>query len=178
MRYAGRHGGVDEMKRSLERSFSRRLGGVTLEKVSPTEHGQDGQLELAVDFSLSQFGQFMQARMLGLRPGALVPAPDYIFPNKERKLPIKLSARSRKDAVTIKPPAGFTVDEMPDPIEIQSPYGSYRASWKSGNGAVTFEQSVEIKDAMAAVPQYARIKDFFDNLSPGQGSPVVLLKAR
>ena len=178
MRYSARHGGVDEMKRGLERSFSRRLGGVTLEKVSPTDHGQDGQLELAVDFSVNQFGQLMQSRMLVLNPGALVPAPDYIFANKERKLPIKLSARSRKDAVTIKLPAGFNVDEMPDPIEIQSPYGTYRATWKSGNDAVTFEQSVEIKDALAAVPEYARIKDFFDKLAAGQSAAVVLLKAR
>src|SRR5258708_13449587 len=104
----------------------------------------------------------MQSRMLVLNPGALVPAPDYIFANKERKLPIKLSARSRKDAVTIKLPEGFTVDEMPDPIEIQSPYGTYHATWKSGNDAVTFDQSVEIKDALAPAPEYPTIKYFFD----------------
>jgi len=32
MRYAARHESADELKRSLERSFSRRLGGVTLER--------------------------------------------------------------------------------------------------------------------------------------------------
>lgn len=176
MRYAARHESADEMKRSLERSFSRRLGGVTLEKISPSDHAQDGQLDMAVDFSVNQFGQFMQARMLVLNPGALVPAPDYIFANKERKLPIKLSARSRKDSVTIKLLAGFTVDEMPEPMEIQSPYGTYRASWKSGNDAVTFQQSVEIKDGVSAVPEYAKIKEFFDKLAAGQSAAVVLLK--
>jgi hypothetical protein len=113
-----------------------------------------------------------------LNPGALVPAPDYIFANKERKLPIKLSARSRKDSVTIKLPAGFTVDEMPEPMEIQSPYGTYRASWKSGNDAVTFQQSVEIKDGVLAVPEYGKIKEFFDKLAAGQSAAVVLLKGR
>ena len=132
---------------------------------------------MAVDFSVNQFGQFMQARMLVLSPGALLPAPDYIFPNKERKLPIKLSARSRKDSVIIKLPAGFTIDEMPEPIEIKSIYGTYHASWKGGNDAVTFQQSVEIKDAVAAVPEYAGIKSFFDKLSAGQSAAVVLLKS-
>jgi hypothetical protein len=86
---------------------------VTLDKISPSDHVQDGQLDLSVDFSVAKFGQLMQARMLVLNPGALVPSPDYIFANKERTLPVKLSARSRKDSVSIKLPAGFTVDEMP-----------------------------------------------------------------
>jgi hypothetical protein len=176
MRRAAVEGGVDELKRGLERSFSRRLGGVTLDKVAPADHAREGWIELAVDFGVRQFGQFMQGRMLVIKPGSLVPDPDYIFPNKTRQLPVKLSARLRKDLVTIKLPEGFTVDEMPDRVEVESSYGTYRASWKTGNGSVTFEQLLEVKDTIADAAEYPRIKDFFDKVSGGQGAPVVLLK--
>jgi hypothetical protein len=87
-----------------------------------------------------------------------------------------LSARLRKDSVTIKLPQGFTVDEMPDHIELESPYGTYRASWKTTGDSVTFEQLLEVKDTLADATEYPRIKDFFDKVSGGQNATVVLLK--
>jgi hypothetical protein len=63
-------------------------------------------------------------------------------------------------------------------MEIQGPYGTYHASWKSENDAVTFEQWVEIKDTVAAVSEYPKLKDFFDKLAAGQSAAVVLLKAQ
>jgi hypothetical protein len=176
MRYNTRQGSTDELKRNLERSFSRRLGSVTLDKITPTDHVRENSFELAVDFSVLQFGQLMQGRMLLFKPGTLVPDPDYLFPSKERKLPVKLSSRSRKDVVTVKVPAGFAVDEMPDPAQVESQYGTYRASWKSVGQTIHFEQQLEIKDAIAEVPEYARVKDFFDKVAGGQAAPVVLVK--
>ena len=134
------------------------------------------RFELAVDFTVLQFGQLMQGRMLLFKPGILVPDPDYLFPNKERKLPVKLSSRARKDVVTVKVPAGFAVDEMPDPAQLESPYGTYRASWKSVGQTIHFEQQMEIRDAIAEVPEYPRVKDFFDKVAGGQAAPVVLVK--
>ena len=176
MRYNTRQGSTDELKKNLERSFSRRLGGVTLDKITPTDHVQEDSFELAVDFSVLQFGQLMQGRMLLFKPGILVPDPDYLFPSKERKLPVKLSSRSRKDIVTVKMPAGFAVDEMPDPAQVESQYGTYHASWKKVDQNLHFEQQLEIKDAIAEVVEYPRVKDFFDKVAGGQAAPVVLVK--
>jgi hypothetical protein len=176
MRYNASQETTDELKKNLERSFSRRLGGVTVDKITPADHAREDSYELAVNFGVLQFGQFMQGRMLLLKPGILVPDPDYIFANKERKLPVMLSGRSRKDVVTIKLPPGFVIDEMPDALEVESPYGKYRAAWKSSDGSIRFEQSLEVKDTFAEVQEYSRVKDFFDKVSAGQGAPVVLLK--
>jgi hypothetical protein len=104
-----------------------------------------------------------------------------VFSNKERKLPVRLESRLRRDSVVIQLPAGFAIDELPEPIEIDSPYGVYHASWKIGgekasNSSVTFEQSLEIKDTLAAPGEYPKVKDFFDKVLGGQSAPVVLLK--
>jgi hypothetical protein len=181
VRYLTSHGGMDKLKQNLERAYSRRLGGVRLDKISPADHSTEDRMELAVDLGVGQFGQFMQQKMLVVKPGVLAPDSDYVFSNKERKLPVRLESRLRRDSVVIQLPAGFAIDELPEPIEIDSPYGVYHASWKisgekAGNNSVTFEQSLEIKDTLAAPGEYAKVKDFFDKVLGGQSAPVVLLK--
>jgi hypothetical protein len=176
VRYLTLHGGMDKLKQNLERSYSRRLGAVTLDKISPADRASEDRMDLAVDLGVGQFGQLMQQKMLVLKPGVLAPDTDYVFSNQERKLPVRLESRLRHDSVVIQLPAGFAVDEVPDPIEIDSPYGVYHASWKTSDGSVTFEQSLEIKDTLAAAAEYAKVKDFFDKVLGGQSAPVILLK--
>ena len=113
----------------------------------------------------------MQQKMLVVKPGVLAPDTEYVFSNKERKLPVRLESRLRQDSVVIQLPAGFAIDEIPDPIEIESPYGVYHASWKTGSGSVTFEQSLEVKETQATAAEYAQVKDFFDKILGGQSAP-------
>jgi hypothetical protein len=176
MRYLARHGGDDQLKKNLERTYSRRLGGVKLDKITPEDHASEDRMELSLDVAVGQFGQFMREKMLVIKPGALAPDADYSFSNKERKLPVRLESRLRQDSVVLQLPGGFAIDEIPDPVEIESPYGVYKASWKSGDGSVTFNQSLEIKDILAAPSEYAKVKDFFDRVQGGQIAPVILLK--
>ena len=176
MRYFSTHAEFDQMKKALERMYSRQLGGVTLDKITPADHAIENRMELAVDLGVGQFGQFMRQTMLMVKPGVLAPASDYWFSKKERKLPVKLEPRLRQDSVVIQLPAGFVVDEIPDPVTIESPYGAYHASWKTANDSVTFEQSLEVKETRATPAEYAKVKDFFDKVLAGESAPVILLK--
>ena len=176
MRYMTQHGGPDELKRVLERSYSRRLGGVALDHIAPADQAQEGRLDLALDLNVRQFGQLMQNRLLVFKPGALAPDHGYNFPKKPRKLPVKLSARVRKDQVSLRLPPGFAVDEVPDPARIESPYGVYQTSWKAANDVLIFEASLETKDIIAPASDYDRVRDFFDKLAGGQYGAVVLVK--
>jgi len=176
VRYQTRHRSMDQLKQNLERVYSRRLGGMTLDKIQPEDHVAENRMDLAVDVTVGKFGQIMQEKLLIVKPGVLTPDSDYSFANKERKLPVRLESRLRQDSVVLQLPPGFSVDEIPDPVSIESPYGVYHASWKSANGAVTFEQSLQVKDTLAAPSEYAKVKEFFDKVQGGQSAPVVLLK--
>ena len=89
---------------------------------------------------------------------------------------MKLNGASRRDVVTITLPAGFAVDELPDPVSVESPYGAYRATWKAAAGRLTFEQSLQVKDTFAEAAEYPRIKSFFDTVFGGQSAAVILMK--
>ena len=89
---------------------------------------------------------------------------------------MQLSRHARRDSVTIALPAQFKVDEMPDPVQLDSAYGSYRASWKVDGDKLSFEQSLEIKRTLAPASEYASMRKFFDSVAGAQHASVVLLK--
>ena len=146
-RTASKEQGKDELKKSLERIFARRLGGgVTLDHVTASDRGD--QLDLSLDLDVMHLGQRMMDKLLVVRPGALAPDHGYTFPKIERKQPIQLSGRMRTDRVTLHFPAGFAIDEMPG-VDIAGPYGTYHSSWKATGDVVTLVQSLEIKTVTA-----------------------------
>jgi hypothetical protein len=170
------HERPDELKRAFAEGLSEHLGGVTLERVEPSDQFEEGRLEVKLDFSLLQFGEIMQGRMFVITPGLLALGTGYALPARQRKLPLRLTARARRDSVVLAVPPGLKVDELPDAVKIESPYGSYRAEWKVDGNRVLFEHWIEVKDTLAPASEYQRIRKFLEDVAASQGSAVVLLK--
>ena len=166
--------GSDELKKRLERAFSRRLGGTTLTNIATRP--EQNPLALSLDLVAERFGQIMQGRLLIVRPGALTSGGDYFFTSKQRSSPVKLDADIRHDSIKVKVPAGFKLDELPAPAKIESAYGSLEASWAVRDGEIVMEQTLEIRETVAPPSEYAQLRDFFDRVAGVQAAPVVLLK--
>jgi Transglutaminase-like superfamily len=166
----------DELRKAFEESLARRLGGMKLERIEPLDRFESNELQLNMDIQVRQFGRFMQEKMLMVSPGALIPESGYAFPAKPRKWPVRLSASLHKDSVEIALPPEFKVDEMPDPIKIETAYGAYVAEWKVKGNQLSFKQSLEVKETTAPASEYGKIRDFFERVNSGQHSAVVLLK--
>jgi hypothetical protein len=170
------HHDRDDLRKAFEESLARRLGGMKLERIEPLDRFDSNELQLNMDVEVRQFGRFMQQKMLMVSPGALIPEPGYAFPAKARRWPVRLSASVNRDSVEIALPAEFKVDEMPDPVKIETVYGTYAAEWKLTGNKLSFKQSLEVKDTTAPATEYGKIRDFFEHVSSGQHSAVVLLK--
>ena len=61
-----------------------------LERIEPSDRFDSNELQLNMDIEVRQFGRFMQAKMLMVSPGALIPDTGYAFPAKARKWPVRL----------------------------------------------------------------------------------------
>jgi hypothetical protein len=164
------------MKRSFELGLSSRLGGMTLKGLTPTDRMHDGRLDLNLDIAVKSFGKLMQDRLLVLEPGSLVPGFGYSFPAKPRKWPVRLSARLRRDRVSIDLPDEFKPDEIPDPVKLESRWGKYTANWSINDGKAVFEQSLEVHDTISPATEYDAIREFFENVTGAQTSAVVLIR--
>src|SRR5581483_8931446 len=135
----------------------------------------DGRMQLSLDFAAERFAQNTSGLLI-VKPGVLALGSDYAFAAGDRKLPVRLDASVYKDTVRIKLPAGFKVDEMPDPLSLEGRYGSYQASWKADGDSVVFEQSTQVRDAMVPPAEYAELRAFFDKIGGGGVAPVVLVR--
>lgn len=176
LRRLSRSQGQDEFRKSFESGLSRRLGGLTLGRIEAQDQMEQGRLDLQMEMSLKQFGQLMQERLLVITPGALAPTPEYGFTAQDRKAPIELMGSLRKDRVTLAVPAHFQLDELPDAVKVESPYGAYKAAWSYGNGVVAFVQEMEVRDVLVPAAEYTAVRRFFEQVSGAQASAVVLLK--
>jgi transglutaminase-like putative cysteine protease len=168
--------GADEVKKRFERGFSRRIGGTTITRVATEGRPEENRLAVQIDLSAEQFGQLMQGRLLVVHPGLLSNGGEYIFTTRQRTAPVKLEAGLRRDSIKIKVPAGFKLDELPEPARIEGPYGTLSANWKVANGEILMEQTLEIKEKLAAAAEYPQVRDFFDKVAGAQAAPVVFIR--
>jgi len=176
LRYTNTLGEHDELRRDLQDALSYRLGGLTLNQFDVTDHLAEDRFDMKMDVSVRQFGQILQNRLLMVSPGALGRRHGYEFPSKPRQFPIELRAEAYHDSVSLEVPAQFKVDELPDPVRLAGPYGSYSAEWKADGSRVRFEQSLEVNDTMAPATDYAKVRQFFEKVESAQNSSVVLVK--
>lgn len=165
----------EQLKRGYEKSLARSVGAIAVKQAEITGRVAEGRMRLSLDFTAEHFSQVVQSLIL-VRPGALALDADYVFTTTERKLPVKLEGEVYKDSVRIQLPPGYKVDEIPDAVKFESPYGVYQASWKADGAGILFEQSTEVRDMLAPVAKYAEVKAFFDNIMGSQGAPVVLVR--
>jgi len=49
------------------------------------------------------------------------------------------------ETVRILLPEGYKVDELPQAVKIDSPYGKHEAKWESEAGAVVFNRKLELQ---------------------------------
>ena len=176
LRYTAEFGQHDEMKRSFEAALTDRLGGLTLDRIEPTDRMAGDEFQVSLDATVKQFAHVLQGRLLVVTPGDLARGEPYRFPAKPRTAPIRLTAALFHDSVTVAVPPQFKVDELPDPVRATSGYGSYSAKWSEEGGKIVFQQTLEVKDITAPAAEYAKIRQFFDRSAEWRNSQVVLVR--
>ena len=93
-----------------------------------------------------------------------------------RTHPIVMEANSFNETATFKLPAGFVVDETPDALNLETPFGKYSTSYEVKDGSLVFKRSLVLNYATIPVEKYSSVKDFFVKIRSAEQSPVVLLK--
>jgi len=174
-RYFLAHNDAAELRKSFERTFARLLGATALDSIRPDDQPAAHRITLLSELKIPVFGQLMQNRLLVFKPGALCPPPGFALPAQERRLPIHLTARLRSGRASITLPAGFAVDELPDPVQLSAPFGSFSARWAAKDGKLEFEQTLDLKDADLPASEYPAVRRFFEQVSTqGQAAAVLI----
>lgn len=164
-----------DYNKMIESWIVRGISTARLSKITPNDKMADGQFELDVELAAPQYAQLMQGRLMVFKP-AVVSRNALFLTEPKRNYPVILNPYAFTESSVINLPADFTVDELPDAVNLDTPFGKYSTSYTVKDGALHFTRSMVINQAQIPVDKYNAVKDFFIKVRNAEQSPVVLLK--
>jgi len=162
--------------RLIEQWIARGASGANVSTIEPTDNSAEGKFALKVNFTAAAYGQVMQARLLVFKPAIVSRRESLFLTAAERKHAIVLESHAYSETVTVKLPAGFDVDELPDPIKMDAPFGTYSTTYEVKEGKLNFKRTLVVRNSTIPVAEYAKVRGFFEKIRAAESTPVVLAK--
>ncbi|MGH9690094.1 MAG: DUF3857 domain-containing transglutaminase family protein [Candidatus Acidiferrales bacterium] len=134
----------------------------------------DGNLSLDYKFVAQGYAK-MAGNLLIVRPRVLGEKGWDIVGGKPRKYPIEFEEATRQDDVfDITLPAGYVVDDLPAPVDVDCEYGSYRSEVQVSDGVLHYKRTYEIKDIVVPTLKLYEVKNFLQQIAEDENSSAVL----
>ncbi|HEU4386705.1 MAG TPA: DUF3857 domain-containing protein [Blastocatellia bacterium] len=159
----------------IEQWITRGAGGAKVFRVDPVD-GDDGKFSLEVEFNAQRYGQLMQDRLLVFKPAVVSRRESVFLTEQRRKYPVVLDSHAYAETVTAILPSDFAVDEVPDPVKLDTPFGKYSSSCESKDGRLIFKRSLVVLATTVPADQYPAVRDFFERIRAAEQAPVVLAR--
>jgi hypothetical protein len=175
-RGALRHLSKPEYSHMIESWISQGATGAKLSKIEPVDEGAAGKFKLNVEFAVKGYAQLMQDRLLVFKPAIVSRSEALAFTDTKRKYPVNLTSRAFSETVRVKLPSGFDVDELPDPLKLETSFGSYSASYEVRDGQLVFTRAMIQKGGIIPVEEYSAVRNFYERIRATEQAPVVLAK--
>lgn len=165
-----------EQRQALERNVSADLPGVTLNGfkfVQPPSFAKPSEIHyhLTVPMYAHTAGP-----LLLVRPRVM---GSYVqpFDDKPRKLPIDLSATGHwHDSYDITLPAGYVVDDTPDPADISTDFASYKSSFTATGNTLHYERDYTVRKVEIPASEAAAFRKLESVIMTDERGTAVLKK--
>ncbi|HEY0004776.1 MAG TPA: DUF3857 and transglutaminase domain-containing protein [Pyrinomonadaceae bacterium] len=160
----------------IEGWITRGASGAKISKVEPLDSAADSSFALSVEFGAESYAQSMQGRLLVFKPSLVSRLESLYLTGGTRIHPVILEAQAFTETVQVKLPAGFEVDEMPDALKLDMPFGNYATTYKVSGDQFVFTRTLTLRNATIPVDQYTDVRRFFERIRAAEQSPVVLAR--
>ena len=87
-----------------------------------------------------------------------------------------LPSQAYTETARIKLPAGFQVDELPEPAKLETSFGSYSATHRVESDELVFTRSLTLRRSIVPIEQYALVRSFFERILAAEQAPAVLIR--
>ncbi len=102
----------------------------------------------------------------------------FLETKEPRKFPIELDEPTRDtDTFEITIPAGYVVDDLPPPVDVDYPYASYHAKTVVNGNVVDYTRTFEVKELSVPVNQVEELRKFYRIIAGDERNTVVLKHA-
>jgi hypothetical protein len=150
--------------------------GARAGKIEPADFAAEGRFTISVDFSAKSYGQLMHDRLLVFKPAVVSRREALALTAGKREHPVVLRSNAFAETVRVKLPAGFAVDEMPDPIKLETNFGTYVTSYEVQDGDLVFKRHLSQRAITIPVEQYDVVRNFYERIRASDQAPVVLVR--
>jgi hypothetical protein len=150
--------------------------GAAVSKVEPADNAAEGRFTLQVEFTARAYAQLMRERLLVFKPAIVSRREELPLGAGARHQAVVLRSNAYAETVRVKLPAGFEVDEMPDPVKMDAPFGSYETAYQVKDGQLQFTRKMVVRAATIPPEEYAKVRSFFERIRAAEAAPVVLAK--
>ncbi len=132
---------------------------------------------LLIRYKLTAPNYAQQAgRLLLLRPRVLGSVGDRLEP-ETRKYPISFSSEGTwTDSINIALPAGYTVDELPDPVHVDLGFADYSSRVEEQGKVLRYTRKYVIKALTLPASDYGKLRRLEGEISSDESNTVVLKK--
>ena len=160
----------------VEAWLTKGITSARLNKIEPTENTGDGGFSLNLEFTANTYGQLMQNRLLVFKPVVVARREALSLTAPTRKHPVVLHANAYSETVRVQLPTGFVVDELPDAVKLQTPFGSYVTSYEVKNNELVFKRQLSQQATTIAPADYESVRKFYESIRAAENAPVVLAR--
>jgi len=165
-----------ERREYLENLIARDVPGVVLnsfEYVQPPS--LDKPLEFHYKLTASQFAHTAGTLLL-VRP-RVVGSDALPFDDKPRTVPIDLGATGRwRDSFDITLPAGYVVDETPDPVDVDVEFASYHSTVTGKDNHLHYEREYVVRQVQIPADKAAAFRHLESSILTDEKGTAVLKK--
>ncbi len=114
--------------------------------------------------------------LLLVRPRVLgVLAQGFLETKEPRQFPVEFEGPERDtDYFEIAFPAGFEVDELPPPIDVDAGFAVYHSKTEAAGRTLRYSRTIEIKDLSVPADKAPQLRDFYRTIAGDERNSAVL----
>jgi hypothetical protein len=165
-----------DYRKALEGWLARGATGAQLVTLKSNDRFAESKFDLDVDFLAPLYAQLMQDRLLVFKPAIVGRQKDIYLTDAKRTTPVQLDGFALRETATFNLPAGFAVDETPDPVTLETDFGHYTTKYEVQSSKLVFTRTISMKRMVVPVTRYDAVRAFFSKVRDADQSPVVLAR--
>jgi hypothetical protein len=169
-------GSQQQQRDYLENRLRRDLNGISLEKIAAA-HSTDLSSPLELDYTFRVANYARNAGDLLLVRPRILGSDAWSLPRETRVWPIDLSAvQSRSDHIDLALPPGYVVDELPEPVSLDTDFASYHSAVTADATALHYTREYTVKQLELDASRYDDLRKFTERVSYDEATSAVLKK--
>lgn len=167
---------ASDFKKSLEAWLTGGATGANMDTMQTKDADNRSSFSLNISFSAPRYAQLMQNKLLVFKPVIVNRLRGSSLTEPTRQNPIQIGGYVMKETVSFTLPSEFAIDELPDPVELKSSFGSYWTKYEVKDNKLNFTRELKLTRTTLSVDKYAMAKEFFSKMREAEQAPVVLVR--